>query len=248
MVKRGFRLTEYEMVQRGIGLYNKIDDLYYKEIRDIRKSGLLICFQDFIKGPVEQETYLCRDGERRLTPIAFSSHFASVVYCFHLVSQKPIFYIWTILTLDIQFMVKHLNILDDDIAFVHPICGDAVNTMTLARFGGTNYDDGDDVKQPRYIVALSRYIGEGINDLTRCKYLVTCNPGPDPSKDIQREGRLWRPSNPHKEIYMIRLYADKDETEKAIIKKSLANTASSLCKIAHSNVLDQNNKDTDRKF
>jgi hypothetical protein len=36
---------------------------------------------------------------------------------------------------------------------------------------------------------------------------------------------------------MIRLYTDKDETEKAIIKKSLTNTASSLSKIAYSNVL-----------
>lgn len=86
MVKRGFRLMEYEMVQHGIGLYNKVDDPYCKEILDIAKSGLLVCFQDFIKGPVEQETYLCRDGERRPTPIAFSSHFASVVHCFHLVS------------------------------------------------------------------------------------------------------------------------------------------------------------------
>jgi hypothetical protein len=59
--------------------------------------------------------------------------------------------------------------------------------MTLARFGGINYDDSNDVKQPCYIVALSRYISEGINDLTRYKYLVTCNPGPDPSKDIKRE-------------------------------------------------------------
>lgn len=83
-------------------------------------------------------------------------------------------------------MVKHLHIPDDDIA--HPICGEAVNTTTLARFGGTNYDDSDDVKQPRYITALSRYIGEGINDLTRCKYLITCNSGPDPSKDIQHKG------------------------------------------------------------
>jgi hypothetical protein len=127
-------------------------------------------------------------------------------------------------------MEKQLDISKAEIAYVHPINGNSLNNTTLACFSATSNDDKSDIQLPRFIVALSTLIGEGINDMAHCKYLITCNPGPDLSKDIQREGRIWRSGNPHKDVYIFRLYAHEDPTEKSIV---IPNSASNISKIAN---------------